>query len=155
MMLAYRLVRLIETHSDQLAKTLLTKLQRDPHTTEYSKVPPEEFRQAVFEVYGKLGQWLLGKTESEIEKRYRQIGARRAQQGVTLSELVYAIALTKEHLLDYLQDEAIVGKPADVFGEIEVLHLLGQFFDRACYYAALGFEEVKASSALAAAAAGR
>jgi hypothetical protein len=147
MMLAYRLVRLIEAHSDQLATELLDKLQRDPRTQEYKKVPGEEFKQAVFEVYRKLGEWLLGKTEADIEDRYTTIGKRRAQQGVTLSELIYAITLTKEHLLEFLKNESVADKPVEVFGELEVLYLLGQFFDRANYYAAIGFESYRPAKA--------
>jgi hypothetical protein len=149
MMLAYRLVRLIETHSDQLATDLLDKLQKDPKTQEYSKVPGDEFRQTVFEVYHKLGGWLLGKTEADIEKRYVNIGRRRASQGVTLSELIYAITLTKEHLFDFLKHESVADKPVEVFGELEVLYLLGQFFDRANYYAAIGFESYQPQRAAA------
>jgi hypothetical protein len=140
MMLAYRLVRLIETHSDKLATDLLDKLHRDPKTKEYEKVPAEEFKQAVFGVYHNLGSWLLGKTEADIEQRYTEVGRRRAAQGVTLSELIYAITLTKEHLLEFLKNESVADKPVEVFGELEVLYLLGQFFDRANYYAALGYE---------------
>src|SRR5438309_1265377 len=44
MMLAYRLVRLIETHSDALAAGLLKKVQNSPLLTQYQKVPPEELR---------------------------------------------------------------------------------------------------------------
>jgi hypothetical protein len=140
MMLAYRLVRLIEAHSDQLATELLEKLQRDPKTQEYRKVPATEFKQTVFEVYHKLGEWLLGKTEADIEQRYVNIGKRRAEQGVALSELIYAITLTKEHLLEFLKNVSVADKPVEIFGEFEVLYLLGQFFDRANYYAALGYE---------------
>jgi hypothetical protein len=149
MMLAYRLVRLIEAHSDQLAGELLEKLQRDPKTQEYGKVPGEEFKQTVFEVYHKLGEWLLGKTEADIEKRYVNIGQRRAAQGVTLSELIYAITLTKDHLFEFLKNESVAEKPVEVFGELEALYLLGQFFDRANYYAAIGFESYQPQRAAA------
>jgi hypothetical protein len=33
-------------------------------------------------------------------------------------------------------------RPAEVFGELEMLQRLEQFFDRAQYYAAMGYEEV-------------
>ena len=41
-MLAYRLVRLIETHSDALAGSLLKKVQESDCTQGYRNVPPEE-----------------------------------------------------------------------------------------------------------------
>jgi hypothetical protein len=140
MMLAYRLVRLIETHSDALAAGLLEKVKNAGLAAYTEKVPPEELKQRVYEIYRHLGQWLLGKTELEIERRYEEIGARRAAQGVPLSQLVWAIVLTKENLWNFLKCESILERPVEVFGELEMLQLLEQFFDRALYYAAMGYE---------------
>jgi hypothetical protein len=144
MMLAYRLVRLIETHSDALAAGLLEKVQTSQFTQEYSKVPTDELQLRVYEIYRHLGEWLLGKTEFDIAERYREIGGRRAEQKVPLSQLVWVIVLTKENLWEYLKHEAGMERPVEVFGELEMLQLLDQFFDRAIYYASLGYEKARA-----------
>lgn len=141
MMLAYRLVRLIETHSERLAEGLLTKLQACEKCRSFNKVPPYEFRQRVYEIYHNLGDWLLGKKEEDIARRYTEIGRRRWSQGVPLHELVWAIVLTREFLLEYLKHDTVVEKPVEVFGELEMLQLLETFFDRAVYYAAVGYEQ--------------
>jgi len=141
MMLLYRLVRLIESHSEALASSLLGKVQESEHTREFRRVSPEELRDRVYEIYRHLGDWLLGKTEFDIEKRYLEIGARRAQQGVPLSQLVMVIILTKENLWEFLRKESPLDRPVEVFGELEMLQLLEQFFDRAIFYAALGYEQ--------------
>ena len=140
MMLAYRLVRLIEKHSDALAASLLQRVQTSELTCDYRKVPAEELKQRVFEVYRHLGDWLLGKSEFDIEQRYREIGARRVEQNVPLSQLVWVIVLTKENLWEYLKNEAGMERPVEVFGELEMLQLLDQFFDRAIFYASMGYE---------------
>ena len=44
MMQAYRLVRLIETHSDTLAAGLLAKVQESELTRAYRNVAPEELK---------------------------------------------------------------------------------------------------------------
>lgn len=146
MLLAYRLVRLIETHADRLAKGLLVKLQTSNKCPDFTKVPSQEFEQRVYEVYDHLGEWLLGKKEEDIARRYTEIGMRRQKQGVPLSQLMEAIMLTREHLWEYLKHEADIEKPVEVFGELEMMELLEQFFDRAMYYAALGYEKAQASS---------
>ena len=140
MMLAYRLVRLIETHSDALAAGLLAKVQDSELTRTYRNVPPEELKQRVYEIYRHLGDWLLGKSAFDIEQRYEEIGTRRAHQGVPMSELVWVIILTKENLWEFLRQENVMERPAEVFGELEMLQLLDQFFDRAIYYASVGYE---------------
>lgn len=149
MMLAYRLVRLIETHSETLADSLYTKLQTSDKTKDFRKVPPDEFKARVTEVYQHLGEWLLGKTESDIERRYKEIGRRRAAQGVPVSQVIWAIALVKENLMEFLARESALDKPIEIFGELEVVQLLEQFFDRAIYYAALGYERARAAHAAA------
>jgi len=138
-MLAYRLLRLVETHSDALAAGLLEKAKTSPLLPDYNNVPPEDLRQQVREIYRHLAEW-LSKSELDIEKRYLEVGAKRAQQGVPLSQLIWAIILTKNNLWDFLKKEAVLDRPAEISGELEVEQLLDQFFDRAVYYAAVGFE---------------
>jgi hypothetical protein len=155
MMLAYRLVRLIETHSDALASGLLYRVQNSDYTPAYHNVPPEELKQRVYEIYRHLGDWLLGKSEFDIESRYLEIGARRAHQRVPSSQVTMTMILTKENLWEYLKQESVLERPVEVFGELELLQLLEQFFDRAIYYAALGYERATAQSAVATQAAGK
>lgn len=140
MMLTYRLVRLIETHADALASGLLHKVQQSRQTEDYGKVPPEELKQRVREIYTHLGEWLLDKSEADIEQRYTQIGARRAEQGVPLSQLIWAIMLTKHNLWGFILDESAPDRVAEIFGKQELLQLLDHFFDRAIHSAAVGYE---------------
>src|SRR5512143_717251 len=105
MMLAYRLVRLIETHSDELAAGLLARVQNSELARSYRHVPPEELRQRVHEIYRHLGDWLLGKGEFDIEQRYEEIGTRRFHQSVPVSELIWVITLTKDNLWEFLKKE--------------------------------------------------
>jgi RsbT co-antagonist protein rsbRD N-terminal domain len=148
MLLAYRLVRLIEAHADELARNLLENVKHSGKTSAYTThVPQEELRSRVREVYQNLGEWLLGKTEADVQRRYEEIGARRAAQGVPLTQLISALVLTKDTLWEYLLREAVVERPVEVFGELELLQLLDQFFDRAVYYAAAGYEHAAGSHA--------
>jgi hypothetical protein len=151
MLLAYRLVRLIEAHSDQLARNLLENVKDSEKTRAYlTHVPQEELRSRVSEVYKNLGEWLLGKTEADVQRRYEEIGTRRAAQGVPLTQLISALVLTKDTLWEFLLREAVVERPVEVFGELELLQLLDQFFDRAIYYAAVGYEHASTSHAVGA-----
>jgi len=141
MLLAYRLVRLIETHSAELAHGLLTKVQTSDKLPGYSQVPAEELEERVYEIYRHLGDWLLGKSEGDIEQRYEEIGTRRKAQGVPFSQVAYVLELTKENLWEFLKMRQM-DTPVEAFGELEMLQLLDQFFDRATYYSALGYEKV-------------
>jgi hypothetical protein len=144
MMMLYRLVRLIETHAQALAASLLTRVQDCEDAPNYTKVPAEELRTRVYEIYRHLGEWLVTEDKIHVEARYFEIGARRALQGVPLSQLLYAIILTKENLWEFIKKESVWERPVEVFGELELLQLLDQFFDRAIHYAAVGYERAVA-----------
>ncbi len=141
MMFSYRLVRLIESHADALASGLEERVQSSPQIKHFRALPAVEMRDRVYEIYRHLGEWLLGKNESDIEQRYREIGKRRAQQRVPLSEVVQAIVLTKENLWEFLKSEAVMDRAVEIMGELELLQMLEMFFDRAIYYAAVGYED--------------
>ena len=140
MLLAYRLVKLIENHSDGLARSLHNRYRTCAKCLAYAGVPESELIEKVYEVYRHLGEWLLGKTEADVERRYLEIGAQRAAQGVPVSQVVWMICLVRENLWDYLQKNAELERPAEIFGELELLEMLDKFFHLAIYYAALGHE---------------
>jgi len=141
MMFSYRLVRLIETHADTLAAGLEKKVMSSAYVGSFRTIPAHELRERVCEIYRHLGDWLLGKNQEDIEQRYREIGARRARQNVPLAEVIQAIVLTKENLWDFLKSEAVVDRAVEIMGELELLQMLEQFFDRAIYFAAVGYQE--------------
>jgi hypothetical protein len=149
MMMLYRLVRLIETHSQALAACLLNRVQNSEATPDYQKVPPEELQMRVYEIYRHLGDWLITRDEFDLERRYSKIGARRAQQNVPLSQVAWAIILTKDNLWEFLKKESVLERPVEVFGELEMLQMLNHFFDRAIYFAAVGYERAIADAAAA------
>ena len=149
MMMLYRLVRLIETHSQALAACLLDRVQSSEATPNYQNVPAEELKERVYEIYRHLGDWLITKDEFDLEQRYLKIGARRAQQNVPLSEVAWAIMLTKDNLWEFSKRESVEERPVEVFGELEMLQMLDHFFDRAVYYAAVGYERAVAETASA------
>ena len=139
-MIALRLVRLIESHSEQLAEGLVHKLERSSRAADLKRVPASELRERAREVYRNLSDWILTKTEDDIERVYLPLGRRRAEQGVTLSALCWALMMTEENLWDFLELEGMRERPLEILGGFELLRLLDQFFDQAIYFATLGYE---------------
>jgi hypothetical protein len=139
-MLAVRLVQLIESHVEQLSRELSEKAWNAPQCSDLRKVPAEELEARTREIYRNLCDWLLDKAETQVERRYTELGARRAKQGVAYSHIFWAITATKQHVRSFVQREGLSDNAMELRGELELLHLLSQFFDHALYYIALGFE---------------
>jgi hypothetical protein len=139
-MIALRLVRLIESHSEELAESLLHKIERSTRAADFRRVPAHEIKERAREVYRNLSDWILTKTDEDIENVYKPVGRRRAEQGVTLSALCWALMMTEENLWDFLEMEGMRERPLEILGGFELLRLMDQFFDQAVYYATVGYE---------------
>lgn len=140
-MLAMRLVKLIEAHSGELCRDLTEQIGKSERTSDFRRIPAEELRLAASEVYRNLGEWLLQKTESDIEARFRAVAARRAAEGIRLHQFVWALLLSRDRLWHFLRHQSLAANVVALYGELELQRLLNQFFDRAIYYAVLGYEE--------------
>lgn len=139
--LSCKIIRHIEAHSDELADGLWARLERSLRMREFREnVPPDELRQRVYEIYSNLGEWLEYKSEADIEHRYCAIGERRASQHVPLSQLLLAIVATKEHLWEHITDELLTEHPGEMVQVLELSRSIEAFFDRAIYFASVGYE---------------
>jgi len=136
-------MRLIETHADALAETLESRIASSERCADYARVSGDELKTLVGGIYGQLGQWLVTKTEEDIERRYTMIGTRRAEQCVPVSQLLWCIVLVKENLWDYLRNNENLENTTQIFGELELMQMVDQFFDRAMYFAVRGHEKVR------------
>jgi hypothetical protein len=137
-MIALKLVRLIERHSDELALSLIRKLEHSHKCDELLKVPRQELERRAYEIYHDLSAWLLSKTEHDVERFYVELGKHRCRQGVAFNNFFWGIMMTKENLWDFLQRE-VEESPLELHAEFELLRMLDQFFDKACYYASVGY----------------
>ncbi len=139
-MIALRFVRLIESHSDLLAENLLRQLQFSARSVDLRKVPEAEIRERDSAIYRNLSDWLLNKTDADIKRVYTHLGYRRASQGVSMSGLCWSIMMTEENLWDFLESQGLRESALDILGNLELLRMLDQFYDRAIYYAIVGHE---------------
>jgi len=141
-MIALKLVRLIESHHEELAHTLMRKVEESTKCAELkARVPRQELEHRFEEVYRNLSDWLLTKTEHDIFRTYTALGKHRYEQGVPFQQFMWGIMLVKENLWEFLERESVDLNALALRGEFELLRLAGQFFDKAMYYAALGYWE--------------
>jgi hypothetical protein len=67
-MLAARLIRLIETHADELTRGLVQRLKTNPRTSAFRRFSDLEIHNRVHNVYKNLGAWIGGTSESEVRR---------------------------------------------------------------------------------------
>lgn len=139
-MFSTKLVAMIEDHAEQLTAGLIGELQRHPRTSGYHQFSGSELHDRAYDVYRNLGRWLTRGSEREIEARYADLGLRRCREHIPLSQVLFALILTKDHLLDYVRTSGLSDSALDLYQELELIRVVTQFFDRAIYHTVEGYE---------------
>lgn len=149
-MVGNRLFQIVESHSSELSVNFARKLRTSERTPGYRGLAEEDLIMLASQVYENLSDWLLTKTASDIELRYSQLGERRAQQGIPLSQVIWALLMSKEELWGLLQHERLGDRILELYGEREFARMLDNFFDQALYFVAKGYEQAVQKKAHAA-----
>lgn len=137
-----KLAQHMKANADRMAEGLMQKIRGSDRCGDLVlKVPEDEHKRYSLEIYQDLTDWLANETDSIIEGRYIAAGARRAQQGVPLSNMFWAACITRDHLWDYIQQECLLDEQVDFWGGVILLRSLNQFFDRAMYWALVGYQK--------------
>jgi hypothetical protein len=134
---------MIERHAGSMAEELKEKLVNDPTTSSYKSLDERTIYENIFEVYSRLGHWLLKDSEKgEVRTHYSNIGAQRFEQGFPLDQLIQALVATKRHIWDTVLDRGIMTTAKELDSAIDFITYLNRFFDMAIYYTTLGYHEM-------------
>lgn len=138
-----RLIGMIERHAGSMAEELKEKLVNDPTTSSYKSLDERTIYDNIFEVYSRLGHWLLKDSEKgEVRTHYSNIGAQRFEQGFPLDELIQALVSTKRHIWDTVLHRGIMTTAKELDSTIDFITYLNRFFDMAIYYTTLGYYDM-------------
>ena len=155
-MLANRLIQLIENHSESLAQEALRDMLTNENTISLRKVPKAELKPRIASLYENLGKWIAGPNEDDVRQEYEDWGRTRFRQDIPISEIIYALILTKKHLRKFIREHGLVDfagdhvtpdelLPVELYSIQELNYLVGDFFDRALYHLLRGFEAAAAA----------
>jgi hypothetical protein len=141
-MRALKLVQHMKGNAERMSEEVLRKIRSSTKCDRLLlALSIDEQKQSTLDIYRDLTSWLATETDATIELRYMALGTKRAQQGVPFSNLYWAICIAHEHLWAYMQQECLLDEPVEFWGGVNLLRTLTQFFDRALYFALLGYEK--------------
>jgi hypothetical protein len=150
-MLGANLLLLIQVHAAALTDAVVKELMTHDRTATLRRLNPTDVEARVSALFDNLGKWLGSADEGAIQHEYEDMGRTRFRQGVPISELIYALVITKGHLRRYIREHGLVDFAGDRIASEELLPLelhsiqelnyqVGEFFDRALYHLARGYE---------------
>jgi hypothetical protein len=151
-MIAAKLVELIEIHASRLTKDVTEDLVSNPRTSGFRAVSSEELEQRVFQIFHHLGNWIGDSSSANVEAEFAEWGSRRFDQGIPISEIVYAIVVLKHHLRRYIRDNGLVDAafprtdsdyvlPMHLYSLQDLNTRVGELFDEALYHLIRGYEQ--------------
>jgi len=150
-MIGTRLLLLIQSHAGAITHDVVQDMRTNKHTVAFHRVNEADVDARVSALFYNLARWIGDADERAIEAEYEDMGRARFKQGVPISQLVYALLITKHHLRRYIREHGLVDFAGDRVVPQELLPLelhsiqelnyqVGEFFDRALYHLTLGFE---------------
>ena len=134
------LIEMIEKNAGTMAGELKNKLLTDPATPSYQTLDDRILYENIFEVYSRLGYWLLRDSEKgDLPTHYSAIGAQRFREGFPLHQVVQALVATKRHIWDTIMEKGIMRTAKELDSAVDFITYLNRFFDMAIYYTILGY----------------
>lgn len=137
--LSDRLIKIIEANAEELTKGTVKKLQENTRTVSYHALSHEELYSRIYRVYHDLGRWLWENSNETVESWYRELGEQRRREHIPLVEVLWALVLTKDRLVNYLDACGPVDTLFELYRQQEFDRIIGRFFDRAMCYTAEGY----------------
>ena len=138
--LSDRLTRIIENKAEEITAGTVKKLQTSLLTESYHKLAYRELYSRDYEVYRDFGRWLWDESSRAVQAWYTELGERRCEEGVPLAESLWALVLTKDYLLQYLDAWGLADSALELYQQQEFDRVIGRFFDRALCYTAEGYD---------------
>ena len=151
-MLGTRLLLLIQTHAEALTHDVVQDLTTNERTPTFRRLNPADVETRVSALFYNLGKWIGDADEHAVKTEYEDMGREHFRQNVPISERVYAVLIGKHHLRRHIREHGLVDfagdrivpeelLPVELHSIQELNYRVGEFFDRALYHLARGYEQ--------------
>ena len=137
-----KLVDLIESSADELTTNYVLAIQRDTRMPRYQGFDQKEVFKRAYRVYSQLGRWVSHETtKDEVKDYWTALGRQRKKEGFPFSEIVLSLCHIRRVLWEKVQAEGVLDTALDLYQAMDLHQRVILFFDRAIYFAAVGYEE--------------
>jgi hypothetical protein len=137
-----KLVKLIEDNQAELTRRSVKELRERSETKEYLIIPEDLLIERVSDVYSRLVGWLnKEKRATDITKYYKDLGRRRFQEDIPVSEVILAFMLLKRNLWLFVSEKHFFDSTYQLYQALELNNKVVLFFDKIIHCAVTGYED--------------
>lgn len=134
-------VHLVEKNADPLSKRWVEVVRSHEGTPTYHKYNESALYAAALDVYCHLGKWLNeDMSKDEIKRIYTKYGAQKRADGFALYEIIQAFIIYRRVLWFKVESEGLLDSGGDLRQALDLSNYIIVFFDRAMFYASLGYD---------------
>jgi hypothetical protein len=149
-MLSGKLIHLIEVHHKDITDRIIREIWRHPDLVHIRRLPESELRERGQALLENLGYWLASRNEEELAMQ-EAVGKRRFEQSIPLDEVVRALCVIKDNMVDFIEEQGIPKDSLGLYAEEEMEHRIGRFFDSLIVHTIRGYQAASHKAAHAAA----
>jgi len=135
MIVASKLIKVIEKNSDVIADKWVDEVTTSPYTRSYWNVSREELHERATSICDRIGYFLGRRLPKErLASFYRRVGESRKAQGYEVEEVVMALLLLKRHIWLFVLQEGFLSANLELYQALELNNRVVLYFDRAIYF---------------------
>ncbi len=140
MIVASKLVKIIEKNASTIAERWVDDVSTLPYTRSYWNIPREELQERAESVCSRMG-YFLGKRlpREKLASFYKRLGQVRREQGVAVEEVIMALMVLKRHIWLFILQEGFLTINLELYQALELNNRVVLYFDRAIYYVAQSY----------------
>jgi len=138
------LVHWVDRSVDPLSKRWVEIVRNHEGTPTFHDCDENSLYDTAIEVYRHLGKWLNEEmNKEEIKQFYTKFGVLKRQEGFSLCELMQAFIINRRVLWFKIESEGLLGSASNQRQALDLSNYIIVFFDRAMFYTAHGYENVR------------
>jgi len=143
-MLYEKFIRLVEDNAEALTKEWIKEIKSNPSTKGYRKLDEAILGVRVFDVYRRLGEWIMNAepNDPKTAEHFLKLGRERAGENLKTSEVIYALILARVVLWRHIVSQGVITSSLDLHQSLQFYQHVNNFFDKATYFVAVGFESL-------------
>jgi 8-oxo-dGTP diphosphatase len=139
-LLSDELLSITRGNVKKIVELWLDDISTNPSTRSYRGLDRKDLYERAALIIGWFELWLEGeKTEKELKEFYCDLARKRKEDKVLLEDLVSSLSLLKKHVWMFTYSFGVWEKAVDIYRMFELGERLIYFFDKAAYYAVMGY----------------
>ncbi|MDR0551454.1 MAG: hypothetical protein LBG72_05505 [Spirochaetaceae bacterium] len=136
------LIDILNFKSKVLASRWKDLIRKSPHLRHYNNLSDDMLIKIDSPIYPQLARTLdRGLDRSIVGDFFVRIGKEGQKRNFPISEMVYAVKLNQQMLLEYIESEFILDNPVTMYQTLSIVPKVADFFLLGVFYLNKGYNE--------------